>query len=113
MKSFLYIRPSTCLSLNHAKLVDRFNRNFAQRRLTYAVHSYIDPLPFQGDTLLYSKATVLKETTKSHCRDFFIQLKIMNLPVYLSINAQSHIKKNIKNFKLNADGHEYHLPYYK
>lgn len=103
------IRPSTCLLLNHAKLVDRFNRNSAQRRLIYAVHIYIDLLPFQGGSLLYSKATVLKETPKSHCRDVFIQLKIINLPVYLSINAQLHIKKNIKNVKLNDDVHKYHL----
>lgn len=87
--------------------MDRFNRNFAQRRLIYAVHSYIDLLPFQGGSLLYSKATVLKETPKT--RDFFIQLKIMNLSVYLSINAQSNIKKNVKNVKLNADVHNYHL----
>lgn len=33
----------------------------------------------------------------------------MNLTVYLSINVQSHIKKNIKNFKLNADVHNYSL----
>lgn len=95
--------------IDHAKLVDRFNRKSAQHSLIYAVHSHIDLLPFQGDSLLYSKATVLKETPKSHCRDFFIQLTIMNLPVYLSINAQLHIKKNIKNCKLNADVHKYHL----
>lgn len=108
---FVYL--SLCLFVIESH---RFNQNFAQRRLRiYAVHSYIDLyavkicLPFQSGSLLYSKATVLEETPKSHCRDFFIQLKIMNLPVYLSNNTQSHIKKNVKNFKLNADVHNYHL----
>lgn len=81
-----FVYPSLCLLDTESRgTVDRFNRNFAQRRLIYAVHSYIDLLPFQGGGLMYSKATVLKETPKS--RDFFIQLKVMNLPVYLSINA--------------------------